>query len=75
MQKVLFIHGLNSDKNLSTGQVVKTLLEKHGIKLIVPSLDILNPEKILQKVNSLIREQNISLIIEHSRRIIIVSPS
>lgn len=75
MQKALFIHGLNSDKNSGTGQVVKTLLEKHGIKLIVPSLDILNPEKILQEVNSLIREQNVSLIIGHSRKIIIVSPS
>ncbi|WP_255810106.1 hypothetical protein [Treponema denticola] len=31
MQKTLFIHGLNSDKNSGTGQVVKTLLEKHGI--------------------------------------------
>ncbi|UTY28853.1 hypothetical protein [Treponema putidum] len=75
MQKALFIHGLNSDKNSGTGQVVKTLLEKHGIELIVPSLDILNPEKTLQEVNSLIRKQNVSLIIGHSRRIIIVSPS
>lgn len=75
MQKALFIHGLNSDKNSSIWQVVKALLEKHGIELIVPSLDILNPEKTLQEVNSLIKEQNVSLIIGHSMKIIIVSPS
>lgn len=75
MQKALFIHELNSDKNSSTGQVVKMLLEKHGIEFIVPSLDILNPEKTLQEVKSLIREQNVSLIIGHSMKIIIVSPS
>ncbi|MGI5065788.1 YqiA/YcfP family alpha/beta fold hydrolase [Treponema putidum] len=66
MQKALFIHGLNSGKNSSTGQAVKTLLEKNSIQLIVPSLEILNPEKTLQEVNSLIKEQEVSLIIGHS---------
>ncbi|UTC74046.1 hypothetical protein E4O03_07225 [Treponema sp. OMZ 792] len=66
MQKALFIHGLNSDENSSTGQIVKTLLEKYGIELIVPSFDILNPEKTLQEINSLIRDLHISTIVGHS---------
>jgi len=66
MNKALYVHGLNSDKNSHTGQIVKTLMSGYGVELTIPSFSSLNPEQTIAQIDSIIKDENIKLVIGHS---------
>ncbi|MGI5174192.1 hypothetical protein H0R92_11420 [Treponema sp. OMZ 840] len=66
MNRALYIHGLNSDKNSHTGHIVKSLMSGYGVEPIIPSFPSLNPEQAVLQINSIIKDEDIKLVIGHS---------
>lgn len=66
MKKALFIHGLNSDKNSSTGKKVKEILETLGYECLLQTFEVTEPLKTIKDVNTLLKSGEIELVVAHS---------
>ena len=65
-QKILYIHGLGSDSNSGTGNIIKEFL-KDDYEVIIPSWDLItNPFDTIKNINNFIRDNDISLVIASS---------
>lgn len=62
--RALFVHGLNSDKNSSTGKIVKEVLADLGIEVIVDTFDLLDPSATREKIKTFVPK--INFLIGHS---------
>ncbi len=61
MEKALFVHGFNGSPSSSTGKsVVKALDDKY--EFIIPQFDLTNIQDTLDKIKSIIREENVKLL-------------
>lgn len=59
---ILYIHGLGSDAESTTGKYLKELFKPVG-EVITESFDLMNYEETIKKIRVLIRERNIKLLI------------
>lgn len=50
--KALFVHGLGSDKNSTTGKNIKSILNEYNIDVITESFDLLNPTETMRRIRS-----------------------
>jgi|GEM_PF-6682190 len=66
MKKALFIHGLQSDKNSSTGKKVKEILEEWGYECILQTFEVTEPLKTRKEVNDILKIGEIELVVAHS---------
>ena len=68
MERILFIHGFGGDKTSSTGQNVKKVLKDMDVDFtfITDTFELLDYNGTLSKIDFLVKENNISLIISHS---------
>ena len=64
--KALFIHGLHSDSESTTGGIVADILKEYGFETIHPTFDLMNCNAALEQMKKIIKEQNISLVAAHS---------
>jgi len=62
----LFIHGLHSDKDSSTGQTVKEILQDYGYETITESFDVLDFDKTVNRIKELKQQYRVSLVVGHS---------
>ena len=62
--KVLFVHGLNSSSNSTTGRYVKTFFEKNfqDVEFICPTFELFNVKETINKI----RSYNFDIVIGHS---------
>ena len=65
-KKALFIHGLHSDSDSTTGGIVADILKDFGYETLHPTFDLLNCKETSREVDMLVREENISLLAAHS---------
>ena len=65
-KKALFIHGLHSDSESTTGGIVADILKDYGYETLHPTLDLLNCKETSSYLNKLVREENIQLVAAHS---------
>ncbi len=67
MEKIaLFIHGLHSASDSTTGGIVADILKDFGYETLHPTFDLLNYKETSKELNKLVREKNIRLIAAHS---------
>lgn len=64
--KALFIHGFNSDSNSTTGKYVRNILEDYGYDVLHPTFDLLDVNNTINKINNIITNERIVLIVGHS---------
>lgn len=64
MVKALFVHGLNSDENSTTGKLVKKILAEFNIEVLTETFDLLNPHSSIEKIDNLVSD--VDMIIGHS---------
>lgn len=64
--KALFIHGLHSDSDSTTGKNVSEILKAYGIETIIPTFNLLNYRETRESLKKIIEEENISLVVAHS---------
>lgn len=62
--KALFIHRLNSDKDSTTGKIVKRILSDFGIDVVLETFDLLNPASVIEKIDERVSE--VDLLIGYS---------
>ena len=51
--KALFVHGLGSDKNSTTGSYIKQILKAHNCEVLTETFDLLKPDETIRKINVL----------------------
>jgi len=66
MEKALFIHGLHSDKNSSTGKKVREVLEEWGYECLLQTFDVATPMKAKKEVSDILKRGEIELVVAHS---------
>lgn len=66
MKKALFIHGLHSDSEFTTGGNVAEILKEHGYETIHPSFNLLDCKKTLTRIEQIVKEEKVSVIAAHS---------
>lgn len=64
MKTILFIHGLGSGSDSSTGAAVQLLFPQ--AKVIIPTFDLLDVEGTFNKIKQIYRKENAPMIIGHS---------
>ncbi len=65
-KKALFIHGLHSDSESTTGSYVVDILKKYGYETIHPTFDLMDCNTTLEQINQIIKQENIELVTAHS---------
>lgn len=67
--KILYIHGLNSSKESTTGQHVKEYLKSHdmeNVKLVRETFDLLDVKNTRNRIMNIVTRQGIDLVIASS---------
>ncbi len=65
-KKALFIHGLHSDSDSTTGGIVADILKDFGYETLHPTFDLLNCRETSKELEKLFREERLRLIVAHS---------
>jgi predicted esterase YcpF (UPF0227 family) len=65
-RKALFIHGLHSDSGSTTGKNVSEILAGYGYETIIPTFDLLNCSETKERLEKLIHDEYIGLVVAHS---------
>lgn len=65
--KILYIHGLNSNKDSSTGKMVKKYFTKKlNAEVITETFNLLDIEEVRKKIYKIVTEQDINVVIASS---------
>ena len=65
MEKILFIHGLGSDKNSDTGKMVKEILKDYGT-VDAETYDLLDIGTTFRKLYDKINYEDYTMVVGHS---------
>lgn len=65
MEKILFIHGLASDRNSTTGKRVKEILSDYG-EVICEDFNPQDIDEMLEKLHKKINDEGFTMLVGHS---------
>lgn len=65
MEKILFIHGLASDRNSTTGKRVKEILSDYG-EVIYEDFNPQDIDEMLEKLHKKINDEGFTMLVGHS---------
>lgn len=64
-KNILYIHGLNSDKNSRTGNTIKQYLQDKA-NVYLETFDLIHPKKCMDQINAILKNFKIDMIIASS---------
>ena len=65
-KQALFIHGLHSDSESTTGGFVAEILRQYGFETIHPTFDLMDCKATMEQIKKIIIGEKVSLVAAHS---------